>query len=227
MSNVHDGHRQRMKERFLQEGFENFKDHELLEFLLFFTVPRINTNELAHELIDRFGGFSEVFDAEVSELTDVKHITENSAIMLKSVMQLAREYSIRSVYKKAMDNYDAVFEYFRYQFMTETDEVVKLSCLDDRMVVTACEIVSKGAPSTVPLNVRKIVELTYKNKADKIMLAHNHPNGVAEASQNDITATRYLYRVLKTVGITMLDHIIVGRNSECSMKNCGILSLID
>jgi DNA repair protein RadC len=218
MSDVHCGHRQRMKTKFIEHGIKSFTDYEILELLLYYTIPRIDTNVIAHDLITKFGSFSAVFDADIEELCTIKHITHNSATLIKLIPQFAKEYFLRNPQKVKMDNINQVSNFFINQFLYEKEELLKVACLNDVLEITSCNTILKGSPSQIPVDIRKIIEYTYKNKADKIILAHNHPNSDETPSNEDVQNTNYINHILENVGIKLVDHIIVSNNKVYSMK---------
>ena len=227
MENIHDGHRKRVREKFLKSGLESFQPHEILELLLFYGIPRVDTNGIAHELLKKFGNISAVFNASAEDLKAVKGMTDNAVALIKLVPQLLNVYSSDIHNGDAMDNIKTATSYFVSQYIGVTDEEIKVCCLDDNLKVISCSTVIKGTVNSAPVNVRKIVEAAYRSNSSIIILAHNHPNGVPVPSQADITITRQLVGTLSAVGIDMIDHIIVGKNTAVSMKNSGYFNILD
>lgn len=222
--NPHHGHRQRLKERFVKNGFESFQPHEILELLLFYTRPRIDTNVIAHELINKFGSISKVFDAEIEDIAAVNGVGENSAVLIKMIPQLSKVYGCNLIENDQLDTSRKVCRYFYNLFLGAKTEQLKIACLDDNLHVVASGTVLEGGLSSMPINVRKIVEFTYRSKCEMVILAHNHPNGVAVASDDDVKATMKIYPILKSVGIRLLDHIIVNPQTASSMYDAGYFS---
>ena len=222
--NPHNGHRQRLKERFVKNGFESFQPHEILELLLFYTRPRIDTNVIAHELINKFGSISKVFDAEIEDIAAVNGVGENSAVLIKMIPQLSKVYGCNLIENDQLDTSRKVCRYFYNFFLGAKTEQLKIACLDDNLHVVASGTVLEGGLSSMPINVRKIVEFTYRSKCEMVILAHNHPNGVAVASDDDVKATMKIYPILKSVGIRLLDHIIVNQQTASSMYDAGYFS---
>lgn len=221
MENPHAGHRQRLRERFLKTGFDGFQPHEILELLLFYARPRIDTNEIAHALIDTFGSFSAVLDARVEDLAKVKGLGENGAVLLKMLPQLIQAYSLDSMNNETLDTSQKVCAYFLHSFCGAKKEQVRVACLDDQLHVVASEIIGEGGVSSVPMDMRKIVEFTYRSGCEMIIIAHNHPAGEAVPSETDIAVNSQLKTILKSVGIKLLDHIIVGNSRAVSMYDAG------
>lgn len=227
MSGVHSGHRERMKEQFLNNGIESFLDHQVLEMVLFYTLPRIDTNPIAHELIKRFGSLRGVFDAPVEELVKVKGITSNSAVLIKLIPEVTRYYSTQKATQKPIKTKADINDYFRFLFVGETNELVKVCILDDELKIQSCITVEEGVPDATPISTRKIAEIVIKAGASSFILAHNHPNGLCIPSSADISITRRLRNSLREIGITMLDHIVVGSDTTLiSMKEAGYFDAI-
>ncbi len=225
--NFHKGHRERLKKRFLELGIDNFQDHEILELLLYYSIPRRNTNEIAHKLIKKCRGLSNVFDADINILTEIPYITENSAILLKLIPQLLKKYSLEKHDHCAGNDIENIMNYAKKLFIGEPFEKLIAISLNDNLQIVSSRVIATGIINTVAVNIKKIIEFTYQSHSDMIILAHNHPNGIPMASSDDVNTTRYLYNILKPIGITLLDHIIVADNKAISMKDCGVFSLTD
>lgn len=224
---LHNGHRQRMRARFLEEGLDGFTDHEILEMLLYYSVPRVNTNEIAHRLIDRFHTLAGVLNADREALLEVQGITENSAVLLKMMPPVARRYGVSAQGTPTLGTFDEVCTYFRSLYIGEQAEKLRLACLNDRLKLLSCGVVGEGSPSGVPVHMRRLVEYALRQKCELVILAHNHPNGVAVPSNDDIVATKQIYHAFKTVGIQLVDHVIVAGDHAISLKEYGAFSLLE
>ncbi len=214
--NVHEGHRERLRQRFLSEGLDNFQDHNVLELLLFYSVPLKDTNEEAHNLIDTFGSLSGVFDASFEDLCKVKGIGERSATLIKMMPALFKKYEIDK-----MDNDDIILnsskkvaEYVAPHFKGVTNEKMHVLCLDSNCRVLSFTQVSEGIVNSAPLNTRKIVETALNCNAASVILVHNHPSGVVAPSRNDIDVTIGMVNLLEKVSLKLNDHIIIGNGSD-------------
>lgn len=227
MDNIHEGHRQRVKSQFLENGISSLLPHQILEILLFYALPRGDTNIIAHRLLERFETISGVFDAPVEELVKIKGVSENVATLIKFIPQLLSAYSIDSIKNKPLTELSTIAEYFVSCYLGVRTEQLRVCCLDDNLNVILCNVIQDGGVSTVPVNVRKIVETTYKANSSLIILAHNHPNGIAIPSDVDIKVTRQLKQTLSAVGINLLDHVIVSSNNAVSMKYAGYFNTFD
>lgn len=142
---VHDGHRERLKARYLEHGLDNFNDINVLELLLFYAIPRADTNLIAHELLNRFGSLSGVLEASIQELQNVSGIGENSALLLSLIPQVSRRYMIdKTKPQKKINSASAAGKYFMPIFMYERDEVLYMLCLDSQKCVICCQLISRG-----------------------------------------------------------------------------------
>lgn len=224
---LHSGHRDRMRAKFLQQGLEGFQEHEMLELTLFYALPRVNTNEVAHRLLQRFGSLADVLNADYHALRDVKCMGESSAMLLTLIAQLSRQYRLSARKDLTLNTFDATCAYFKDIYLGEPEEQLRLACLDDRLRLMSCGVVSEGAPSSVPVHMRRLVEYALQQKSELVVLAHNHPNGTAMPSPEDIAATQKIFNVLKSVGIRLVDHIIVAGEQAVSLKEYGAFSLLD
>lgn len=216
--NIHKGHRQRIKELFLKEGLDNFNHHQALELLLFYALPQRDTNPLAHSLIDEFGSISGVFDAPLSRLRTFG-LSENTITLIKLIPELSRIYNMdRADDKSKHVDTSKLCEYFRPKFIGRTTEVMYLLLMDKKCKELYCGIISKGSINTTDVPILKILENAVTYNASYVVLAHNHPLGVALPSKDDIQTTRVVSAALKLLGRKLLDHIIVSDDDEISFS---------
>lgn len=219
---VHDGHRERLKSRFLEHGIDSFNDLNALELLLFYAIPRRDTNVTAHALLDRFGGLSGVFEASVPELTDVPGVGENAALLIRLVPQMMKKYELSKVSDmRSFHKSSQVAQFLIPRFMTEREELVLVLCLDSRNNMLCCEVLNRGVVNAVDISVRRLVETALKHRASAVVLAHNHPDGVAIPSREDEVFTEKAMEALRLMGIRMMDHIVVAGKSFFSMRDSG------
>lgn len=221
-ASVHDGHRARMRKRYQQTGFTGFPEHEVLEMLLYYCIPRRDTNELAHALIDKYGSLHAVLCADAAELQQFPYITENAAVyltMFRSVYLYDVQQQMTGV---ILDDFRKSCDYFAEMYQYETKEIVRMAMLDEKLRVIRCEIVSEGHPTAVGLTVRRITELAYSAGCNTVILAHNHPRGSAAISPEDIAVTRHLVPILRQCAVALADHIVVGDKSAVSMREYGV-----
>ena len=211
----HANHRDRVRSLFLQSGLDGFSDHNVLELLLFYTIPQADTNVTAHALIDRFGSLSGVLDAPVEELVKVPGVGQYSAVFLKILPQLARRYSC----EKAPDAFsfverDLLREYTRSRFIGEKSECVLLLSFDASGKFTHCDRLSVGSTTQLQVDKRQLMETALRTSAVFTALAHNHPGGVAAPSASDVQATQEVAALFSGVGIRLVDHLIAA-GTEC------------
>ena len=216
--NVHDGHRDRMRERFEKTGFNGMQEHEILEMLLYYSVPRRDTNTLAHDLINRFLTLSGVFEASEEELLSVKGVTKSTASLLKMMIPLFHEYSKSSNKATRLKDSEATSKFLRNYYTGVMNEHVMAICIDSSCKVISFETVCEGDSCSCLLNVRKLIEIALKNPLTAgVILAHNHPNGVALPSREDIDSTVELIKMLANVNVKLVDHFIIARDEFTSM----------
>lgn len=220
----HEGHRARMKRRFLKHGLDNFDVHNVLELLLFYAIPRQDTNVPAHRLMDTFGSLSGVFSATPEELMSVEGVGENAATLIRLVSESARRYLMFMPGKEViLDSVKKVGAFFVPRFLNCRNEVMYVACLDPNNRVIDCSVLQEGNMEQVRVDMRKLLTMVLTKNADKVILAHNHLNGVPLPSQADRETTRYLYEMLRKVNVELLDHVIVSKGEYLSMAATGAL----
>lgn len=224
--NIHDGHRERVRQKFLKTKLAGFADHEKLELLLFYARPGIDTNEMAHNLLKKFRTIGGVFDASVEQLKEIHGINDATAVLIKLIPEMSKEYINSKSKLMVMDNYKTVCDFFKNQFVGERNEIIKVACVDDRLRLIACETIAEGTPGSALVNIRRLVEFTYKHNCGSIIMAHNHPNGDMLPSDEDLKVTKNMYKFLKPIGIDLIDHIIVAGGQAISLKELGAFTLI-
>lgn len=221
-ASIHKGHRERLKSRFLENGLDNFTEIQALELLLFYAIPQKDTNPIAHALLSRFGSLSQVLEAEPEELKKVPGISEHSATLLRLVTELGRFYQVNCAQRvKVLPTLDACGNYLVPYFFGRSNETVFLLCLDAKCKVLCCREVGEGSVNSASISVRKIVEIALAANATTVILAHNHPSGVAIPSGEDVQTTRRIAAALKTMEIHLADHIIVADGDFVSMVQSG------
>lgn len=227
MDHMHENHRQRMKARYLAEGLDSFSRHNVLEFLLFYAIPRKDTNEIAHALIKRFGSFAGVLEASVEELTTVNGISEHSAILIHSILPIMRHYN-RDKFCEASspcDTFDKLAGYARSQFIGAKREQVKVVLFDDSMQIIGCEALPDGIPGKAEMDARMILEAAIRYGSAHIALLHNHMGPYAFPSREDYECGYRLKTICESVGIRLVAHLIVADESVISLlddKTTGI-----
>ena len=221
---VHDGHRARKKEQFRTHGLDAFADHEALELLLFYAIPRVDTNPVAHRLIERFGSLDGVLSAPPEELEKVEGVGESAATLLSLILPLVRRSRMTASKKPViLGTTQAAGEYFVDLFFGMREERLYEACLDAKGKLLRCAKVADGSVDAVSVNIRVIVENALKCGASAVVLSHNHPSGVALPSEDDNATTLAVYDALRTVDIRLLDHIIVADDDFVSIRDNGLL----
>ena len=218
---IHSGHRDRMRQRYINNGLDSLSDHEVLELILFYCIPRKDTNELAHNLLNNFGkSLSAVFNASVDELCKVEGISTSAAVFITMIAPLCRRYN--EDFKKIGKLKDPANcgEYLVEYYKDVKVEQVMVLCLDGACRILGLEKVCEGDANTAMINFRKLIEtiIKYPN-CNACIIAHNHPNGIALPSRDDISATAEIKQTLAAIGITLVDHIIVEQNDYVSMAS--------
>ncbi|MDH4230246.1 MAG: DNA repair protein RadC [Nitrospirota bacterium] len=222
---LHDGHRDRLRQRARLEGLDAFADHEVLELLLFSVLPRVNTNPVAHRLMYRFGSLSAVLEADARDLATVDGIGARGADFLALVPGLARRYLQDRVQRDNPPLTDpaAVARYLVPLMAGRPEEVVYLLCLDVQCRVAFPALLSSGTVAEAYVHTRHAVEEALRHRATSAILAHNHPSGSPNPSASDIELTRRVARALEAVDIPLLDHVIVAGETTFSFEQEGML----
>ncbi|MDE6107372.1 MAG: DNA repair protein RadC [Oscillospiraceae bacterium] len=221
---IHDGHRKRFKGEFLARP-DSFPDHKLLELLLFYANPRGDTNPVAHELMDRFVSLDGVMDASPEELMKVNGVGEHAVVLLKAVKETGGRYlAARSRATDLVHSTEDIFHLLRPYFYGATVEKVILVCLDGKGKNLGVRVISEGNVNAAEVTTRGVVEAALSLNASHVILAHNHPSGLAIPSGEDKATTRYLMKVLQTVGVNLVDHVVFSDDDMVSMRESGILA---
>jgi DNA repair protein RadC len=220
---IHDGHRQRLMERFNKEGLDHFDPVQVLELLLFYSIPRRDTNEIAHALINRFGSVSRVMDASLEELMQVPGVGRNTAVFLHLAKQAGRYYQVDSTRKgTVVKDTEDCGQYLLPYFIGRQKETVFLLCLNANCNVISCREVGEGEINSAVISPRRVVEIALTEKASTVVLAHNHPSGVALPSREDVLVTQRLAAALAAVEVTLFDHLIVAGDDFVSLVQSGL-----
>lgn len=221
---VHDGHRQRMRERIAKQGIESLQPHEALEYLLYSFIPRKDTNALAHKLIDKFGSFAAVLGAEPSQLEEVPGMTANAATFLSSLPGIFRIYlGDRTVQKTSLKGRLAARMYMGNKLFGLNEEQVYVAALNVHDDLIACERLATGMGDEVAVTVRSVVDFAIKTKASGILIAHNHPSGNVHPSHSDVEMTYTILDTLTNVQVNLLDHFIFCGTDYYSFEEDGRL----
>lgn len=219
---LHDGHRDRLRKRYLEEGLDHFTEVQVLELMLFYCIPRKDTNELAHRLLDRFGSLSQVLDTRPEDLMQVEGIGENAALFISLFPSVARYYDTNQAQRMTiLKDVDECGQYLLGYFKNRTNETVFLLCLDAKRKVLCCQMVGEGSVNSAGVPIRRIVEMALAANATTVVLAHNHPSGLALPSREDVMTTRRLAAALDGVDVILADHLVIADGEFVSMVQSG------
>jgi DNA repair protein RadC len=215
-----EGHRDRARQRFLKVGAEALEDYELLELVLHILLPRRDTKALAKELLLRFGSFSAVFSAPPSRLEEVKGLGEVSRANLKVIQAVAQRFARDQVNREQpiLSSWAQLIDYCRASMAFEDIEQFRILFLDKKNRLIADEVQQKGTVDHTPVYPREVLKRSLELNATAIILVHNHPSGDPSPSTADVQMTRQVIDVAKPLGLTVHDHIIIGKAGHASMK---------
>ncbi|MDH6229688.1 DNA repair protein RadC [Mesorhizobium soli] len=213
------GHRQRLRDRFRRAGPETLSDYEILELLLFRSIPRADTKERAKALLKRFGSLAEVLGAPEHLLREVDDIGEGAALDLKIVAAAARRLARGEIKgRELLSSWSQVLEYCRGAMAFEEREQFRILFLDKKNALIADEVQQVGTVDHTPAHPREVVRRALELSATAIVLVHNHPSGDPTPSRADIEMTKTIIDTAKPLGIAVHDHIVIGKKAYASMK---------
>lgn len=226
---LHKGHRERLRERFLREGLDNFEDHQVLELLLFQAIPRLDTNPIAHRLMQRFGSLSAVLEADPKDLAVVEGVGANAAAFLSMVPQVTRRYFLDRIKhtRKPLNTSEAAAEYLVPLMAGRSEEVFYVICLDSQLRILYPSLISEGTVKDAFVHPRHVVEAAVRHKAASVIFAHNHPAGTVRPSHHDHSITKRLVQALGGIDIKVVDHVIVAGEHIYSFSREGTLPLYE
>lgn len=223
---IHDGHRARLRARYIEEGLAHFNEIDTLELLLFYAIPRRDTNELAHLLLQQFGSLDGVLGATTGDLCAVPGISENTAVLLHLFNDVARKCEISRQSIRIVNSSQDAGTFLLPYFYGLRDETVYLLCLDAKGKVLDCRALFKGSANGVAIAIRKIVEVALSVNATSVIMAHNHPGGLALPSAEDRASTLRIRAALQNLDIVLIDHIIVADQDFISMADSGLFQAL-
>ncbi len=223
---IHDGLRARLRARYIEEGLAHFNEIDTLELLLFYAIPRRDTNELAHLLLQQFGSLDGVLGATTGDLCAVPGISENTAVLLHLFNDVARKCEISRQSIRIVNSSQDAGTFLLPYFYGLRDETVYLLCLDAKGKVLDCRALFKGSANGVAIAIRKIVEVALSVNATSVIMAHNHPGGLALPSAEDRAATLRIRAALQNLDIVLIDHIIVADQDFISMADSGLFQAL-
>ena len=225
MAGNHDGHRERMRDKLQEFGAESFKDHELIEMLLYYSIPRRNTNEAAHRVLDAFdGSLTKLVISDPKRISDLCGISTNSAALFTLIGEINKRVAIEKWDKKIVLDTPHVAGEYAISFLDNlSDEVVHVVCLNSALSVIKNFRASKGTADSALIEVRQVVEIALQYKATNIIIMHNHPSGNKRPSYSDIKFTSDCFKALSAINIGFNDHIIVAGGDYYSFSEDKIM----
>ena len=223
---IHDGHRERVKKRYRENGLDHFEPHQVLELLLFYAYPRGDTNEKAHQILNEFGSLDAVFDASVEDIMERCHVTENVALLLSMPKDFYKAY-LQSKNNKdnVLNTLEKIGTYAIALFTTSTVEEFHLICLDKRKRVRFHKCLGVGTETEVLVDMNKFLSIATQKGVSYVIVTHNHPSGLLAASVDDMEVTRKVQKMLEHTSVRLLDHIIVADEDYYSFAEKRLLRL--
>jgi DNA repair protein RadC len=220
----HSGHRERLRDRFLNAGPDALADYELLELVLFSALPQVDTKATAKALLARFGGFAAVISAEPRRLEEVKGIGRAGVVALKAVQAAALAYMRDEIMEQPiLSSWDKLLHYCKASMGHSTTEQFRILFLNNKNVLIADEVQQKGTVDHTPVYPREVVKRALELGATALIMVHNHPSGDPTPSQGDIAMTKQVVEAAAKLQISVHDHLIIGRNDHASFKAMGLL----
>lgn len=222
------GHRQRVKERFLKTEFDNWQDYEILEFALYFVIPRKDTKQIAKDLIKKFGSLKDLINADYDTLTEmfekIEGVSANTAFFFYFLKSFSVKYSeFKMKEKEKISSPQEVVNFLKNSIGYCDEEKMYSIFFNASNKVLEFKEISEGTVSRSAVYPSKIAREALLTNARSVIIAHNHPGGVCKPSQNDIIATEAVQKALKTVEVVLLDHIIVTASDFYSFKDNGLI----
>lgn len=213
----HTNHRERMRQRFLEHGLDNFADHEVLELLLFYAIPRGDVNPLAHRLLDTFGSLANVLEAETPDLCRVEGMGDKTAAFLHMLPPMFRRYQTSKIQGTTYDTTEKIAEYLVKYYIGRPREQLSAVLMDNKCrLIRICDI-AEGSATSVKIDLRKLLQCILQYNAADVVLAHNHPRGMCNPSRADIVQTSTIREMLKNIDVRLVDHIIVAEDRWISL----------
>lgn len=218
------GHRARLRKRFLTAGAESFLEHEILELLLTYALPRKDTKPLAWALLKNFGSLANVLDASAEELSSVKGMGPSSALFLKIIRASFKKYMLGEVKnKRPLKTPQLVMDYCRTSLADKKEEFLEVIFLSRRHTILSTQLLASGTLDQVSISPRQVIASALQANAAALILVHNHPSGEISPSAADIQLTNKIVDAARVFDISVADHIIVGREKCFSFKLNGLL----
>lgn len=220
----HSGHRKRMRQRFLETGTKGFSDHELLELILFYTLPRVNTNNIAHELIKHFGSINEILNAEPEKLEKINGIGNSSSVFFSLISDICKRYTLTSRNFENFSSQEDIQNWFKLYFKSIQSEICVILSLGMNMKIISTVSFPAEHLSADKISARELAEISLRNNFNRIILGLNHPHKPPLPTETDYFITNKFAEILNPLGIEIYDCIISGNDKIFSMRQNGAFS---
>lgn len=222
--NYHAGRRERVRERFIREGLDSFAEHEVLELLLFYSIPQRDTNLLAHKMISEYGTLANLMEAHPSEVINRFNVSLQTATLISLIPSISRIYQkSKSGEKALLDSSTKAGEYVKSLFIGYSYEVFQMICLDSRNRVNYASVIQEGTINEAAVYPRIVVETALRHQSVSVIIAHNHPGGSTQPSTSDINVTKKIKMALEAISIRLIDHIIVTGDTFISLAEKSLI----
>lgn len=221
----HAGHRQRVISKFLEYGLDSFYEHEVLEMILFFSIPRSDTNALAHNILEKMGSLENVLEATPEDLLSIPGVGKNTVALL-TMLRSVWEYKNTKLYNKRiyLDNSYKICTFCLNYFSEHIEETAIMLLMDYNGRLKHVSTLSKGTVNQTAIYISQILKTALSLNATSVVISHNHPGGSAQPSVQDKIMTKKIYDVLKEVDIHLLDHVICDNSFFTSFRQCGFFN---
>lgn len=222
----HKGHRQRLKKQMMESDLSSFPSHNILEALLFYSIPQVDTNNIAHELLKQFGSISGVLNATHEQLCSVVGVKDNSALMIKLISQITKRYWIEQENISKDTTFKNIVEIASFlinKYIGYNDEQAFVMLLDDNHKLLSFDKLSSGQINSVNINKRDLIKKIISNNATNVIISHNHPSGDTSPSSDDFGTTVELKNLLKAIDVNLVDHIIISGKKFSSMRQLKLI----
>ena len=224
MAKSNEGHRQRLREKFLNSGLDGFHDYEIIELLLTLGTPRTDCKQPAKDALKKWGSLKAVLEAPPKELKKIKGIGDHNVFGLKLTQDVARRYlADRIVDMDYIQSSEDVLDYLRHNLRDKSQELFMVIYLNGRNQILKMETLFEGTLNTSAVYPREVVKKALENDASALVLVHNHPSGNPSPSQDDLTITKKLKEAAKTIDIYIHDHLIIAGNDVYSFSDHGLI----
>lgn len=216
-SNIHQGHRSRLRKRYLATGLTGFDEHQILELLLFYAYPRVDMNEKAHELIKQFGDLQNMMSSDAGTLMKAG-LNENAAVLLKLIPDICSNCLEQTMKRERYDSPEKLKALFAGYFNSRKKEEFVAACFYNDLTLAGMKQVSEGSPSETPANLHMIISFAVGCGSTLVVLSHNHPGTSANPSESDLAVTLGIKNRLAAMELTLMDHIIIGDEDAVSLR---------